>query len=177
MAAIEACRTPALGGHVEQCGECGEVRIAYNSCRARRCPKFQGLAGAKWLADREAELLPVAYFHVAFTMPAPIAAIALQNKAAIYDILFKAAAETVRIIAADTKHLGAETGMTAVPAPGGKVSFIARMSIASCPVAASRLTVVGSPVDPGSSCPSACCLGSTVICSCNDCRPPSAPVL
>lgn len=123
MAAIEACRTPALGGHVEQCGECGEVRIAYNSCRDRHCPKFQGLARAKWLADREAELLPVAYFHVAFTMPAPIAAIALQNKAAIYDILFKAAAETVRIIAADTKHLGAETGMTAVLRTWGQSLF------------------------------------------------------
>jgi hypothetical protein len=114
MAAIEACRTPALGGHVEQCADCGETRIAYNSCRNRHCPKCQGLARAQWLADRQAELLPVPYFHVVFTLPAPVAAIALQNKAIVYDILFKAAAETVRTIAADPKHLGAETGMIAV---------------------------------------------------------------
>ena len=114
MGAIEACRTAALGGHVEQCADCGEVRIAYNSCRNRHCPKCQGLARAQWLADRQAELLPIPYFHVVFTMPAPIAAIALQNKAIVYDILFKAAAETVRTIAADPKHLGAEAGMIAV---------------------------------------------------------------
>ena len=114
MAAIEACRTAALGGHVERCEDCGETRIAYNSCRNRHCPKCQGLARAQWLADRQAELLPVPYFHLVFTMPAPIAAIALQNKAVVYDILFRAAAETVRTIAADPKHLGAEIGMTAV---------------------------------------------------------------
>ena len=114
MAAIEACRTAALGGHVERCEDCGEIRIAYNSCRDRHCPKCQGLARAQWLADRRAELLPVPYFHVVFTVPAPIAAIALQNKAVVYDILFKAAAETIRIIAADPKHLGAETGMIAI---------------------------------------------------------------
>ena len=114
MAAIEACRTAALGGHVEQCEDCGEIRIAYNSCRNRHCPKCQGLARAQWLADRRADLLPVPYFHVVFTVPAPIAAIALQNKAVVYDILFKAAAETIRLIAADPKHLGAETGMIAI---------------------------------------------------------------
>jgi len=114
MAAIETCRTAALGGHVEQCEDCGDIRIAYNSCRNRHCPKCQGLARAQWLADRNAELLPVPYFHVVFTMPAPIAAIALQNKALVYDILFKAAAETIRVIAADPKHLGAETGMIAI---------------------------------------------------------------
>ena len=114
MAAIEACRTPALGGHVERCEDCDETRIAYNSCRNRHCPKCQGLARAQWLADRQAELLPMPYFHVVFTMPAPIAAIALQNKAIVYDLLFKAAAETVRTIAADPRHLGAETGMIAV---------------------------------------------------------------
>jgi len=114
MAAIEACRTPVLGGHVEQCADCGEVRIAYNSCRNRHCPKCQSLARAQWLADREVELLPVPYFHVVFTLPAPIAAIALQNKAVVYDMLFGAAAEAVRTIAADPKHLGAETGMIAV---------------------------------------------------------------
>jgi hypothetical protein len=114
MAAIEMCRTAALGGHVERCEDCGETRVAYNSCRNRHCPKCQGLARAQWIADRQAELLPVPYFHVVFTVPAPVAVIALQNKAVVYDILFKAAAETVRIIAADPKHLGAETGMIAI---------------------------------------------------------------
>ena len=114
MAAIEACRTATLGGHVEQCDDCGMVRIAYNSCRDRHCPKCQGLARAQWLADRQADLLPVPYFHVVFTVPAPIAAIALQNKAVVYDILFKAAAETIRFISADPQHLGAETGMIAI---------------------------------------------------------------
>ena len=114
MAAIEACRTAALGGHVERCEDCGETRIAYNSCRNRHCPKCQGLARAQWLADRQAELLPVPYFHVVFTLPAALAAIALQNKAVVYDILFRAAAETVRTIAADPRHLGATIGMTAM---------------------------------------------------------------
>jgi Putative transposase/Transposase zinc-binding domain len=114
MAAIEACRTATLGGHVEQCDGCGLVRIAYNSCRNRHCPKCQGLARAQWLADRQADLLPVSYFHVVFTVPAPVAAIALQNKAAVYDILLTAAAETIRLIGADPQHLGAETGMIAM---------------------------------------------------------------
>jgi hypothetical protein len=95
MTAVEACRTAVLGGHVEQCEDCGETRVAYNSCRNRHCPKCQGLARAQWLADRQAELLPVPYFHLVFTMPAAIAAVALQNKAIVYDILFKAASETV----------------------------------------------------------------------------------
>jgi hypothetical protein len=114
MTAIETCRTSALGGHVEQCADCGVVRIAFNSCRDRHCPKCQGLARAKWLADRQAELLPVPYFHVVFTMPAAVAEIALRNKAVVYDMLFKAASETVRTIGADPRHLGADTGMIAV---------------------------------------------------------------
>ena len=114
MGAIEACRSATLGGHVEQCDGCGEIRIAYNSCRNRHCPKCQGLARAEWLADRQADLLPVPYFHVVFTVPAPIAEIALHNKAVVYGILFAAAAETLRIIAADPKHLGAEIGLVAV---------------------------------------------------------------
>ena len=114
MAAIAACRTATLGGHVERCDDCGMVRIAYNSCRDRHCPKCQGLARAEWLADRQADLLPVPYFHVVFTVPAAIAAITLQNKAVVYDILLKTAAETIRIIAADPKHLGAETGVIAI---------------------------------------------------------------
>jgi hypothetical protein len=114
MSAIESCRTAALGGHVERCEDCSHVRIAYNSCRNRHCPKCQAIAAKEWLAEREAELLPVAYFHVVFTLPAPVVDIAWQNKAVIYDILLKAAAETLIAIAADPKHLGARIGLTAV---------------------------------------------------------------
>jgi hypothetical protein len=114
MTAIEACRTARLGGHAERCEDCGEVRIAYNSCRNRHCPKCQGLARAQWLEKRRCDLVPVQYFHVVFTMPACLAAIALQNKVVVYDILFKAAADAVRIIGADPKYLGAETGMVSI---------------------------------------------------------------
>ncbi|HEY1900214.1 MAG TPA: IS91 family transposase [Steroidobacteraceae bacterium] len=114
MLAIEHCRTAALGGHVERCGDCGHQRIAYNSCRNRNCPKCQGLARAQWLADRQAELLDVPYFHVVFTVPEAVATIAFQNQTAVYDILFRAASETLRTIAADPKHLGAEIGFLAV---------------------------------------------------------------
>ena len=114
MGAIAACRTAVLGGHVEQCDDCGTTRIAYNSCRNRHCPKCQGLARLRWLADRQAELLPVPYFHVVFTLPAAAGEIAFQNKAAVYAILFRAAAETLTTIAADPKHLGAQIGVTAV---------------------------------------------------------------
>jgi len=114
MSAIETCRTAALGGHVARCEKCAHTHIAYNSCRNRHCPKCQGAAAKEWLADREAELLPVPYYHVVFTLPAPIADIAYQNKAVIYDILFKAAAEALVTIAADPKHLGARVGLTAV---------------------------------------------------------------
>jgi hypothetical protein len=114
MSAIESCRTAALGGHVERCEACAYTRIAYNSCRNRHCPKCQSAAAREWLADREAELLPVPYYHVVFTLPALIADIAYHNKAAIYGILFKTAAETLITIAADPKHLGAQIGLTAV---------------------------------------------------------------
>jgi hypothetical protein len=114
MSAIERCRTAALGGHVARCEDCDHTHIAYNSCRNRHCPKCQGAAAKEWLADREAELLPVPYYHVVFTLPAPIADIAYQNKAEIYAILFKAAAETLLTIAADPRHLGARIGVTAV---------------------------------------------------------------
>jgi Putative transposase/Transposase zinc-binding domain len=114
MSAIESCRTAALGGHVERCEACAHTRIAYNSCRNRHCPKCQGVAAREWLADREAELLPVPYYHVVFTLPAPIGDIAFQNKAVIYGILFRAAAETLITIASDPKHLGARIGLTAV---------------------------------------------------------------
>ena len=114
MAAIETCRTAALGGHVDACDDCGLIRIAYNSCRNRHCPKCQGAAARTWLAERQADLLPVGYFHVVFTLPAEIAAIAFGNKAVVYDLLFKAASETMLTIAADRKHLGARIGITAV---------------------------------------------------------------
>jgi Putative transposase/Transposase zinc-binding domain len=114
MSAIESCRTAALGGHVARCEDCAYTTIAYNSCRNRHCPKCQGAAAKQWLAEREAELLPVPYFHVVFTLPAAISDIAYQNKAIIYDLLFGAAAETMRTIAADPKHLGARIGITAV---------------------------------------------------------------
>jgi len=114
MTAIESCRTAALGGHVEQCGDCGHQRVSYNSCRDRNCPKCQGLARAQWLEDRQAELLEVPYFHVVFTVPAEIEAIAFQNQTVVYDILFRAASETLRTIAADPKHLGAEIGFLGV---------------------------------------------------------------
>jgi hypothetical protein len=114
MSAIERCRTAAMGGHVEACTDCGHWRIAYNSCRNRHCPKCQGAAARTWLAEREADLLPVGYFHVVFTLPAEVADIAFHNKAVVYDLLFRAASETMLTIAADPKHLGARIGITAV---------------------------------------------------------------
>ena len=116
MSAIETCRTAALGGHVARCEneKCAYTQIAYNSCRNRHCPKCQGAAAKEWLAEREAELLPVPYFHVVFSLPAQIADIAYHNKAVIYDILFKASAETMITIAADPKHLGARIGILSV---------------------------------------------------------------
>lgn len=114
MRAIETCRTAALGGHVEQCGQCPHRRVLYNSCRNRHCPKCQSLARAKWLEARKAELLPVEYFHVVFTVPQTIATIAFYNKAVIYNILFRATSETLLTIAGDPKHLGAEIGFFAI---------------------------------------------------------------
>ena len=103
MSAIERCRTAALGGHVERCEACAHLRISYNSCRNRHCPKCQAIAAKEWLAEREAELLPVPYFHIVFTLPGPIADIACHNKAVVYDLLLKTAAETLITIAADPK--------------------------------------------------------------------------
>ena len=114
MSAIELCRTAALGGHIEQCDRCGHVRNAYNSCRNRHCTKCQCLARAEWIQNRQSELLDCEYFHVVFTVPEEIAAIAYQNKKAVYGILFQSAAKTLRTIAADPKHLGAEIGFFAV---------------------------------------------------------------
>ena len=114
MSAIERCRTVALGGHVARCEDCADTVIAYNSCRNRHCPKCQGATAKEWLAEREAELLPVGYFHLVFTLPGPIADIAYHNKTAIYGLLFTAAAEATMTIAADPKRLGAKIGITAV---------------------------------------------------------------
>jgi Transposase zinc-binding domain/Putative transposase len=116
MSAIERCRTAALGGHVARCENavCGHTGIAYNSCRNRHCPKCQGAASRRWLADREAELLPVPYFHVVYTLPSQLRDIAYQNKRVVYNLLMKAAAETTLAIASDPKRLGARIGVTAV---------------------------------------------------------------
>src|SRR5882672_7206217 len=114
MSAIESCRTAALGGHVARCEDCAHTTIAYNSCRNRHCPKCQGAAAREWMAAREAELLPIPYFHVVFTLPSAVGDIAYQNKAVIYDLLFKASSETMLRIAADPKHLGARIGITSV---------------------------------------------------------------
>ena len=114
MSAIERCRTAALGGHVAQCEDCSHTRISYNSCRNRHCPKCQGAAAREWLAERQAELLPVGYFHLVFTLPAAIADIAYHNKRLVYDLLMRVSAETTLTIAADPKHLGARIGITAV---------------------------------------------------------------
>jgi len=114
MSAIERCRTAALGGHVARCGDCAHEVISFNSCRSRSCPKCQSSAARKWLAEREAELLEVGYFHLVFTLPAAVADIARQNERVVYDMLFKAAAEAVLTIAADPRHLGARVGITAV---------------------------------------------------------------
>jgi hypothetical protein len=149
MSAIERCRTAALGGHVARCEDCAHTVIAYNSCRNRHCPKCQGAAAKQWLAEREAELLPVPYYHVVFTLPTAIADIAYQNKAVIYDLLFKASAETLMTIAADPKHLGARVGITSVLhtwgsamthhphvhmiVPGGGISLDGKQWIASRP--------------------------------------------
>src|ERR1700730_8662987 len=114
MTAIEICRTAALGGHVERCQDCAHTRVAYDSCRNRHCPKCQWSAAMAWLAAREAELLPVPYFHLVFRLPAAIGAMAFQNKAKVYGLLLKAAAETLITIAADRKHLGADIGVTSI---------------------------------------------------------------
>ncbi len=114
LRAIEICRTATLGGHVEQCSQCALTRIAYNSCRNRHCPKCQGLDRARWLQQRKDELLPVEYFHVVFTVPEQLSGIALQNKKAVYGLLFSATAETLLTIAADPRHLGAQIGFFAI---------------------------------------------------------------
>src|SRR3954462_9574667 len=169
MGAIEACRTAALGGHVERCAECGLIRIAYNSCRNRHCPKCQGPARAAWIVERQTELLPVPYFHVVFTLPAPAAEIAFQNKTAVYAILFRAAAEalsTIRAISAP------RSALSLCSTPGAKTCSTIRTCIAWFPAAACRWTAgPGFPVGPASFCRCGCCRG----CSWRSYGPPSMP--
>ena len=159
MSAIQNCRTAALGGHVDGCDDCGYLRVAYNSCRNRHCPKCQAAAARTWLAERKADLLPVGYFHVVFTLPAEVADVAWQNKAVVYDLLFRAAAETMMTIAADPGHLGARIGVTAVLhtwgsamthhphvhmiVPGGGVSLDRRRWISSRPAFLLPVRVLG----------------------------------
>ena len=159
MSAIENCRTAALGGHVDGCDDCGYIRDAYNSCRNRHCPRCQGAAARAWLAEREADLLPVGYFHVVFTLPAEVADVAWQNKAVVYDLLFRAASETMMTIAADPRHLGARIGITAVLhtwgsamthhphvhmiVPGGGISLDGRRWISSRPAFLLPVRVLG----------------------------------
>jgi len=132
MTAIELCRTAALGGHLEQCDQCGHERNCFNSCRDRHCPKCQSLARAQWIEDRQAELLEVPYYHVVFTVPEEIGTIAYQNKEVVYGILFRATAETLKTIAADSKHLGAEIGFFAVLHTWGQTLTLHPICIASC---------------------------------------------
>ena len=114
MSAIERCRTAALGGHVLRCSGCARTEVSFNSCRNRHCPKCQASAAHRWLEARQADLLPVEYFHVVFTLPAPVSAIAWYNKRIIYGLLLDVAADTLRTIAADPRHLGARIGATLV---------------------------------------------------------------
>src|SRR5512144_2206866 len=157
MSAIERCRTAALGGHVAACERCDHTQIAYNSCRNRHCPKCQGAAARAWLAAREAERLPAPYYHLVFTLPAAIADIAYQNKAVVYDLLFRATSETLLTIAADPKHLGARIGITAVLHTWARRSPIIRTCTSSSRAAASRRTEAdGYRADLASFCRSAC---------------------
>src|SRR5579862_1679166 len=168
MAAPETCRTPTPGGHVEQCGDCGLIRCAYNSCRNRHCPKCQGLARAEWLEARQAELLPVPYFHVVFTVPAPAAEIAFHNKAVVYAILFHAAAEALRSVAADPRYLGAEIGAIAVLHTWGRPCITIHTYTASSLPAESRPTRrAGLLAHLASSSPSVRSPAAFAICSCN----------
>jgi len=159
MSAIENCRTAALGGHVDGCDDCGYLRVAYNSCRNRHCPKCQGAAARAWLAERKADLLPVGYFHVVFTLPAEVADVAWQNTALLYHLLFRTASETMMTIAADPRHLGARIGITAVLhtwgsammhhphihmiVPGGGVSLDGRRWVSSRPAFLLPVRVLG----------------------------------
>ena len=157
MIAIQRCRTAALGGHLERCEDCHHTSIAYNSCRNRHCPKCQGEAAKQWLAERQADLLPVSYYHVVFTLPAAIAEIAYQNKAVVYDLLFKASAETMLTIAGDPEHLGARIGITSVLHTWGS-ALVHHPHVHMIVPAGGLHTMVdaGSPAGPSSFCHGGC---------------------
>ena len=155
LRAIVACRTAALGGHVEQCDSCGQRAISYNSCLNRHCPKCQAAARQTWLAKRSAELLPVPYYHVVFTVPHVLAPVALQNKALVYGLLFRAAAETLLQIAADPNTSLPKSGFSPFSTLGARLSFIIPMCIAWSQVAGSpQIIDDGFPADTSSFCPS-----------------------
>ena len=138
MTAIEQCRSAALGGHVLRCEDCQRLQVAYNSCRNRHCPKCQASAAQRWLNARQADLLPVDYFHVVFTLPAPISEIAYWNKAVVYGLLFEVAAQTLRTIAADPRHLGAQIGATLVLHTPCRSPAGSAWALAACWCASSR---------------------------------------
>jgi len=166
MTAIELCRTAALGGHLERCDCCHHERPCYDSCRDRHCPKCQSLARAEWVEKRNSEVLATHYFHVVFSVPEQIAAIAYQNKDLVYGILFRAAAETLSTIAADPKHLGAEIGFFAVLHSWGQNLLSILICIVLFQAAGFHLMVPGgSPAAPTFSCPYRCSLACSADCS------------
>ena len=174
MTAIEQCRTAALGGHVEQCDHCGHRRVWYNSCRNRHCPTCQSLARAEWLERRRADLLPTEYFHVVFTVPPAVAEIAARNKAVVYGLLFRAVADTLRTIAADPRHLGAEIGFFAVLHTWGQT--LVHHPHLHCVIPGGAATAaVGLPAGPDSSCPSGSSHATSVGFFSRRCRTPSMP--
>ena len=176
ISAIRACRTAALGGHVARCEACDHVEIAYNSCRNRHCPKCQGQTARAWLADRQADLLPVPYYHVVFTLPAPIAAIAFQNKAVVYDLLFRTAADTLLTIAADPKHLGARIGLTAVLHTwGSALTHHPHIHVVVPGGGSPRTGRAGSPASRASFCPCGSSPACSADCSWTGSRPSTTP--
>jgi hypothetical protein len=166
MSAIERCRTDALGGHRLHCDKCDADRIAYHSCRNRHCPKCQARKAEQWLAARQAQLLPVEYYHVVFTLPAEIADIAYQNKALVYGLLFKVSAQTLLTIAADPKHLGARLGVTSVLHTWGSALTHHPHVHALSPVVGSTLSA-GCLANAGSFCRCVCCHDCSGVCSLN----------
>ena len=174
MSAIEMCRTAALGGQIEQCDACGEQRICYRSCRNRHCPKCQSLARAEWIEHRQAELLNCEYFHVVFTVPDKIAAIAYQNKEVVYNILFQATAETLRTIAPIPNTWARRLASSPSCTPGDQLCCITRICIVWSPAAGSPPTApAGSLASPASSCTYACCRYCSVACFWSNSRTPS----
>ena len=165
LSAIERCRSAELGGHVLRCNDCAEVQIAYNSCRNRHCPKCQASTAKRWLAHRQAELLPVEYYHVVFTLPAQIADIAFQNPALVYNLLFKVTSQTLRTIARDPKHLGADIGFTAVLHTWGSAMTHHPHLHSLCRGVDSTATVSGNRVNAASSFPYGYCPGYSGDCS------------